>query len=458
VLRQARKSGPRGEARGTPVWRGSVTSQGHAEQTVRRKRSLRAARRLIAAAVLASAGAVLPTGSAAAQEDPPHVMVFSSTYGFHHSSIEYGNAVLAQLAAETGDFTIEFSQSPTDISAAKLAQVDLVLFNSTTGRIPLTQQQRDEFEHWLGCGGGFMGVHASADNNYGWPLYAELVGAQFEAHPQMATDPAARMLVEDQDHAITAPWHGEESFLIQDELYRWRRDPRGTQDVNVLLSLDETSLRPGIQDGVLPYVHHQPIAWTKTFRGASRVYYTNLGHNESTWDLAKFRQSLVAGIKWVGGIRPDATCLATGGSHTTGEPSFRYPDETRVAPGRRCPAVAGASVLRAGSANMTVAAPAAPLYFGPTRLNMVLDLSDRRAKTADLTSTLSWLTATDDYDLAITTPAGFGGSDRVQPVAPASEADTIRGLRHCDLVQIDVYNHAATTGLGLRLQLDVAAA
>ena len=36
---------------------------------------------------------------AAAQADPPHVLVFSETYGFHHSSIEYGNAVLARLAA-----------------------------------------------------------------------------------------------------------------------------------------------------------------------------------------------------------------------------------------------------------------------------------------------------------------------------------------------------------------------
>jgi type 1 glutamine amidotransferase len=417
-----------------------------------------AARRLIAGCGLAIVGALLPAGAAAAQADPPHVMVFSSTYGFHHSSIEYGNAVLAQLAAETGDFTIEFSQSPTDISAAKLAQVDMVLFNSTTGRIPLTQQQRDEFEQWLGCGGGFMGVHASADNNYGWPLYAELVGAQFEGHPQLSTDPPARMLVEDQTHPITAPWHGQDSFWIQDELYRWRRDPRGTQDVNVLLALDETTVREGIQEGALPYVHRQPIAWTKTFRGASRVYYTNLGHNESTWDRADFRQSLVAGIQWVGGVRPDATCLSSGGSKTTGLPSFRYPGETRVSASRRCPAMAGASVLRVGSTNLAVTPPTAPLYFGPTRLNMVLDLSDRRAKTADLTSTLSWVTATDDYDLAVTTPAGFGGSDRVQPVAPASEADTIRGLRHCDLVQIDVYNHDAVSGLGLRLQLDVAAA
>ena len=394
------------------------------------------ARRLLAGCGIAILCALLPA-TAQAQQDPPHVLVFSTTYGFHHSSIEYGNAVLAQLAQQTGEFTVEFSQSPTDLSAAKLAQADLVLFNSTTGRAPFSQQQRDEFERWLGCGGGFMGVHASADHNYGWPLYAELVGAQFEAHPQMATDPPVRMLVEDREHPITAPWQGAESFEIQDEIYRWRRDPRGTQDVNVLLALDETTSHPGA------YVPRQPIAWTKTFRGASRVYYTNLGHNESTWDLPEFRQSLVAGIKWVAG----------GESCTTEAPSFRYPDAPRVPPRNRCPAVPGATVLRAGSTNLPVTAPMAPFYFGVTRLNMVVDLSDRRARTADLTSTLSWLIAADDYDLALSTPAGFGGSDSA---AGTSEGDTVRGLRHCDLIHVDVFNHTATSGLGLRLQLDVA--
>lgn len=455
VRRAGRLCGRIGGADG--VVRGNWRAIDRAVAGVAAGRVVSTARRLLLGCGVAVVGAVLPAGVAAAEDDPPHVMVFSQTYGFHHSSIEHGNLVLAQLAQQTGAFTVEFSQSPTDIGAAKLAQVDLVLFNSTTGRFPFSEQQRAEFEQWLGCGGGFIGVHASADANYAWPLYAELVGAQFEAHPQQAFDPAARMLVEDQDHPITAPWHGQDSFMIQDELYRWRRDPRSTQDVNALLALDETTVRDGIQESALPYVHHQPIAWTKTFRGASRVYYTNLGHNESTWDRADFRQSLVAGIQWVGGVRADATCLSSGGSRTTGEPSFRHPDQPRLSPSRRCPAVAGAGVLRAGSTNLPVTAPTAPLYFGATRMNFVLDLSDRRARTADLTSTLSWLTATDDYDLVMTTPEGFGGSDRVQPLAPAAESDEIRGLRHCDLLHIDVFNHAAVSGLGLRLQLDVAA-
>lgn len=185
-------------------------------------------RRFIAACGIPLAVALLPASVASAQDDPPHVLVFGGTYGFHHSSIEYGSAVIAELA-RSGEFTVEFTVNPADINAAKLAQADLVLFNSTTGRTPLSQQQRDEFAQWIGCGGGFIGVHASADNNYGWPLYAELVGAQFEAHPQMAGDPPVRLLVEDSGHPINAAWEGRVSFEIQDELYRWRRDPCGTR-------------------------------------------------------------------------------------------------------------------------------------------------------------------------------------------------------------------------------------
>jgi hypothetical protein len=95
--------------------------------TVNRPRLIWGARRLGALCALAIVCAALPAAVAPAQADPPHVMVFSGTYGFRHSSIAYGNAVLAQLAAQTGDYTVEFSENAADLSAAKLATVDLVL-------------------------------------------------------------------------------------------------------------------------------------------------------------------------------------------------------------------------------------------------------------------------------------------------------------------------------------------
>src|SRR5688572_9037322 len=87
-----------------------------------------AGRRLVLGCAVAVIGAVLPAGIASAQSDPPHVLVFSYTDGFHHSSIEYGYSVIAQLAAQTGAFTVEFAASPADINARKLSEVDLVLF------------------------------------------------------------------------------------------------------------------------------------------------------------------------------------------------------------------------------------------------------------------------------------------------------------------------------------------
>ena len=398
---------------------------------------------------------LLSPGVAAAQDDPPHVMVFSGTYGFHHSSIEHGNGVLQQLADDTGAFTVEFTVNPADINASKLAGVDLVLFNSTTGRFPLSQQQRDDFERWLGCGGGTMGVHASTDANYAWPLYAELFGAQFEAHPHGAADGETRMIVEDRGHPINAPWSGQDSFMLQDELYRWRRDPRGTQDLHVLLSLDESTVRDGIQDGALPYVHHQPLAWTKTFRGASRVYYTNLGHNEATWDRDDFQQSLVAGIQWVAEVRPDGTCIDSEGSKTTGMPSFRYPGALTVPPGQPCPEVEGAQVVRARDNELTVNPPPAPGYLAGARSNFVLDLSESGAQTADLAATASWQNPADDYDLILTTPEGFAGSQAIQPAQPSLEYAEVKSLRHCDLIHGDVLTHNATATPGVKLQLAV---
>lgn len=117
----------------------------------------------------------------------------------------------------------------------------------------------------------------------------------------------ARLLVEDQESPITSAWHGQESFRWADEYYRWREgEPellRSDPDVNVLLSLDTDTVHPGTQQGLNPYgayrVDFQPIAWTKTFRGAGRVFYTNMGHNGFAWAHPEFRTMILEGIRWV---------------------------------------------------------------------------------------------------------------------------------------------------------------
>src|SRR5436190_12273877 len=58
--------------------------------------------------VLAAAcGLALPVFAA-----PKKVLVISVTTGFRHSSIETGEKVLAELAAKSGEFTVDFVKQP----------------------------------------------------------------------------------------------------------------------------------------------------------------------------------------------------------------------------------------------------------------------------------------------------------------------------------------------------------
>ena len=254
--------------------------------------------------------ALLPAGTALGA-DVPHVFVFSRTDGFRHGSIEHSQDVLRDLAASSGAFTVEFSEDTAAFTPEMFSRTDIILFANTTGEHPFTQEQKDQFEQWLLAGGGFMGIHAAADTNYEWPAYQELVGAAFESHPHTGNRMGgvlfdeATVQVEDADHPITQPWSAVTSFKLREEYYKWRVNPRGTQDVNVLLSLDETSTFTGFPAGfgaITPaYEPDQPLEWTKSFRGANRVWYTNLGHYDGTYDRADWQAHFVAAVQWVAG-------------------------------------------------------------------------------------------------------------------------------------------------------------
>jgi type 1 glutamine amidotransferase len=289
------------------------------------------------AAACAAAVALLCGAGGHADPELPRVVVYDGAFGYHHSSIEPGDAVLEQLAADGAFELVKITSDPADFTPQLYQRADVFVWNSATGEIPLTAQQKIDYIDFHLCGGGYAGVHASTDANYEWPEYGELTGAWFQTHPHLGycqgdfTSPQppcegdgtndfpqvyggnATLLVEDQVHGATAPWHGSASFRWADEYYLFRdrdgdpltADPRGEQDVHVLLSLEEsTTMAPPA------YPHHQPLAWTKTFRGAGRVFYTNLGHNTYSWQHPSFQQHLLGGLDWVAEVRPDRECVA----------------------------------------------------------------------------------------------------------------------------------------------------
>src|SRR4029077_5458364 len=80
------------------------------------------------------------------------------------------------------DFAVDTTEDSAQFTDANLAQYDVVVFLSTTGDV-LNDDQQAAFERYIRAGGGFVGIHAAADTEYGWDFYNNMIGASFRNHP-----------------------------------------------------------------------------------------------------------------------------------------------------------------------------------------------------------------------------------------------------------------------------------
>jgi cytochrome c len=223
----------------------------------------------------------------------PQLLVFSKTAGFRHDSIAAGIQMLQAVAAQEG-YVLQASEEASMFSPETLAGFDAVIWLSTTGDVLNTEQQA-AFEGWMQQGGGYVGIHAAADCEYGWAWYgAEVLGngAWFSSHPVIQ---AATVIRESADDASTA--HLPPSFSFTDEWYNFAANPR--PGARVLLRLDESSYAPGT--GGMGADH--PISWQREL-GAGRVWYTGLGHRTETFADSRFIDHVRGGLAWV--LRRDA--------------------------------------------------------------------------------------------------------------------------------------------------------
>lgn len=246
------------------------------------------ARLTLAAAALLTGAFAVP-GQAAQQPDRAadgeRVLVFSKTAGFRHDSIPDGIAAIRQLGTEHG-FTVDATEDAATFTPEELAGYDAVVFLSTTGDV-LDQPQQEAFEHYIGDGGGYVGVHAAADTEYDWDWYGGLAGAWFSSHP--AVQPAT-MEIEDRGHPATA--HLDESWERTDEWYDYRSNPR--EHAHVLATLDEGSYTGGTMG------EDHPFAWCQEYSGG-RAFYTGAGHTKESYTDPAFRQHLLGGIQYATG-------------------------------------------------------------------------------------------------------------------------------------------------------------
>ena len=135
----------------------------------------------------------------AAPASAQKVLVFTRTVAFRHDSIDEGIAAVQALGAANG-FAVDATEDAGQFNDVNLARYKAVVFLSTTGDV-LNDAEQSAFERYIGAGGGYVGVHAAADTEYGWAWYGGLVGAYFQSHPAIQN---ATVEVIDRVHPATA--------------------------------------------------------------------------------------------------------------------------------------------------------------------------------------------------------------------------------------------------------------
>jgi type 1 glutamine amidotransferase len=280
---------------------------------------------------------------------PKKVLVVTVTTGFRHASIPTAERILAQLARESGQFTVDCVRQPEGmpktpnppragkgdnaaamkkyqqdeqafeatwmpkvraalekLSPAHLKNYDAVIFASTTGDLPLPDPQG--FLDWIAAGHAFIGIHAATDTFHGFPPYLAMIGGEFQTHgPQVTVE------CHNQDSAHPACAALPKTWTVFDEIYRMKRFERSK--VHGLLSLDKLQINT---DATNQVPGDYPVSWSK-MHGKGRVFYTSLGHREDVWDpegkdkdgrknspeLAKqYQQHVLGGIQWALGLAP----------------------------------------------------------------------------------------------------------------------------------------------------------
>ncbi len=220
----------------------------------------------------------------------PAILVFDKSTGFRDGpSVAAASEALRRIGDRRG-WQMVFTNSNKAFTPKLLSRFDAVVWNNVSGDA-LTLGQRRAFRSYVEHGGGFAGLHGSGgDPIYLWDWYADaLIGARFAGHPMNPQFQTARVVVDDPAHAITRGVG--RAWTLNEEWYSFRRSPRNN-GAHILLTLDETSYRPGD----LAMGDH-PIAWTRCV-GRGRSFYSAIGHRPENYSDPNVVLLMEQGLAW----------------------------------------------------------------------------------------------------------------------------------------------------------------
>jgi type 1 glutamine amidotransferase len=242
-------------------------------------------------AMLICAGAATP-GAAAESTNAFSVLVFSKTLGYRHASITNGIAAIRELGSQNG-FTVDATENSIVFTATNLARYATVVFLSVTGDV-LNPDQESAFQSYVEGGGGLVAIHGAVFGPLAcedkWAWYGEMFCCAFTNHSQVAP---AMVHLEDAAHASNAGLPAQ--WQRTDEWYNFTGTPRGC--ARVLATVDETTYTGGSMG------KDHPMAWCRRV-GQGRMWYTAMGHTESSFAEPLFQKHLLGGILVAAGRTP----------------------------------------------------------------------------------------------------------------------------------------------------------
>jgi type 1 glutamine amidotransferase len=217
-------------------------------------------------------------------------LVFSKTSGYRHASITNGVEALRELGREHV-FIVDATEDSNVFTPTNLARYRVIVFLSVTGNV-LDSEQRAALKGYVLGGGGFAAIHGAIFGPLAcedqWDWYGEMLCCAFTNHSHVMP---AMVNIEDPTNPSTAglPIHWQRT----DEWYNFTGNPRGC--AHVLATVDESTYHGGSMGS------DHPIAWCRSV-GKGRMWYTAMGHTESSFSEPRFRQHLLGGIQYAAGI------------------------------------------------------------------------------------------------------------------------------------------------------------
>ncbi|MCX2574172.1 ThuA domain-containing protein [Pedobacter sandarakinus] len=233
----------------------------------------------------------------------------------HISFVNEANKIFPEMA-RANHFTYDTTSNWDNLNLHFLSKYQVVLFLDTRPEKP---EQRQAFQAYMETGGAWMGFHFSAfsmekskfDTNWNWYHNEFLACGPYVSNTWRPT--SAILKIESPKHPIAAGL--PQKFKSQpNEWYKWSNDLRTNPDIEILLSIDNSSfpLGTGPKQHEIWNQGYYPVVWTNK---KYRMVYMNMGHDDmdyehlydnsnrslsSTFNSAEQNKLILNSLLWLG--------------------------------------------------------------------------------------------------------------------------------------------------------------